>query len=96
MDPAQEAARLLSPALFQRGRFMIAPPSVHSSCWRVFGGGLSAEVRQHTGAGICSYVLKGPDGKTLRQGVASHLESGLWEAMDSLQQLCDGDFPAAA
>lgn len=96
MDTVQQAARLLSPALFGRGRIMVAPPSAHSSCWRIFGGGLSAEVCEHEGAVVCSFVLRGPDGKTLRQGVAGTLASALHRATDLLCQLSEGDHEAAA
>ena len=96
MDAVQQTARLLSPALFQRGRIMVAPPSEHSSCWRVFGGGLSAEVCEHEGAVVCSFVLRGPDGKTLRQGVAGNLASALHRATDLLCQLSERDHEAAA
>ncbi len=96
MDAVQQAARLLSPALFRRGRIMVAPPSAHSSCWRVFGGGLSAEVCEHEAGVMCSFVLRGPDGKTLRQGVAGTLASALRRATDLLCQLYQGDRDAAA
>jgi hypothetical protein len=96
MDAVQQAARLLSPALFRRGRIMVAPPSAHSSCWRVFGGGLSAEVCEHEAAVMCSFVLRGPDGKTLRQGVTGNLVSALHQATDLLCQLSEGDHEAAA
>ena len=95
MDAVQQTARLLSPALFRRGRIIIAPPSAHSSAWRVFGGGLSAEVCPHEGGIVCSFVLRGPDGKTLRQGVAGNLASALHQATDLLCQLFEGNFEAA-
>jgi hypothetical protein len=96
MDAVQQAARLLSPALFRRGRIMVAPPSAHSSCWRVFGGGLSAEVCEHEAAVMCSFVLRGPDGKTLRQGATGNLVSALHQATDFLCQLSEGDHEDAA
>ena len=96
MDVVQQTARLLSPALFGRRRILVALPSRHTPCWRIFGGGLSAEVREHGDAGLCSYTLKGPDGKVLRQGVAFELSSGLQQATDLLHELCDGEYPVAA
>ena len=96
MDAVQQTARLLSPALFQRGRIIVAPPSSHCSCWRVFGGGLSAEVSEHGQDGVSLYVLKGPDGKTLRQGATNTLASALAAAADLLYQLSEGDYEAAA
>lgn len=96
IDAVQQTARLLSPELYRRGRIMVAPPSAHSSCWRVFGGGLSAEVREHDAHEICSYILKGPDGKTLRQGATNSLASALRLATDLLYQLSERDYPAVA
>ncbi len=96
MDAVQQAARLLSPTLFRQGRIMVAPPSSHTSCWRVFGGSLTAEVCEHEGAVVCSFVLRGPDGKTLRQGVAGNLAAALHRATDLLCQLYQGDHEAAA
>lgn len=96
MDVVQQTARLLSPALFGRGRILVAPPSAHTSCWRVFGGGLTAEIREHGNAGLCSYTLKGPDGKILRQGVAFELPSGLQQATELLTDLCNGNYEIAA
>jgi len=96
MDAVQQTARLLSPALFRHGRMLIAPPSQHNSCWRVFGGGLSAEVNAHDDVRVCSYALKGPDGKTLRQGVTSSLAAALRLATELLYLLCKGDYEAAA
>lgn len=97
MDAVQQTAQLLSPTLFGRGRIMIAPPSSHCSCWRIFGGGLSAEVREHNqDDGVCSYVLKGPDGKVVRQGAMNSLASALRIATDLLWQLSEGDCPMAA
>ncbi|HKW27589.1 MAG TPA: hypothetical protein VJN48_17515 [Terriglobales bacterium] len=96
MDAVQQTARLLSSTLFRRGRIMIAPPSAYSTSWRVFGGGLSVEVCEHEGGGLCSFVLRGPDGKTLRQGVAADLASALPRATDLLCQLYEGDHEAAA
>lgn len=96
MDAVRQTARLLSPALFRRGRIMIAPPSAHNSCWRVFGGGLTAEVRILGDDGVCSYVLQGPDGKTLRQGATSSLASALRLGADLICQLYRGDCETAA
>lgn len=97
IDAVQQTAQLLSPTLFVRGRIMIAPPSSHCSCWRVFGGGLSAEVREYNqNDGVCSYVLKGPDGKIVRQGATNTLVSALRVATDLLCQLSEGDCPVAA
>jgi hypothetical protein len=96
MDVVQQTARLLSPALFGRRRIMVAPPSQHTPCWRIFGGGLIAEVREHGDAGLCSYTLKGPDGKILRQGVAFELTSGLQQATQLLDELCSGNYDVAA
>jgi hypothetical protein len=93
MDAVQQAARLLSPALFRRGRIMVAPPSAHNSCWRVFGGSLSAEVCEHEAGVMCSFVLRGPDGKTLRQGVAGTLASALRRATDLLCQFYIATLP---
>jgi len=96
MDAVQQTARLLSPALFRHGRILVAPPSQHHSCWRVFGGGLTAEVDEREDTNVFCYALKGPDGKTLRQGVASSLASALRLATELLYQLCEGDYQAAA
>ena len=96
MDAVQQTARLLSPPLFRHGRMLIAPPSQHNSCWRVFGGGLTAEVNAHDDVRVCSYALKGPDGKTLRQGVTSSLAAALRLATELLYLLCKGDYEAAA
>ncbi|HSB76211.1 MAG TPA: hypothetical protein VLC12_11205 [Terriglobales bacterium] len=96
MDVVQQTARLLSPALFGRGRILVAPPSAQTPCWRVFGGGLTAEVREHGNEGLCSFTLKGPDGKILRQGVAFELTSGLQQAAELLQELSNGDYEIAA
>ena len=96
MDVVQQTARLLSPALFGRQRILVAPPSQHTPCWRVFSGGLTAEVREHGNAGLCSFTLKGPDGKILRQGVAFELSSGLQQATELLRELCNGDCELAA
>ena len=96
MDAVQQTARLLSPALFRHGRMLVAPPSQHNSCWRVFGGGLTAEVNAHDDVRVCSYALKGPDGKTLRQGLTSSLASALRLATELLYQFCEGDYEAAA
>ena len=87
MDAVQQTARLLSPTLFQHGRIIIAPPSAYSSCWRVFGGGVSAEVHQQESGIVCSFVLRGPDGKILRQGATRNLASALHQATDLLCQL---------
>lgn len=96
MDPVQQTARLLSPALLRRGRILIAPPSHHASCWRVFGGGLTAEVGEHRTVGVCTYVLRGPDGKLLRQGITGNLDSALRLAVGLVRQFCHGDVQAAA
>jgi hypothetical protein len=96
MDTVQQTARLLAPALSRRGRIMIAPPSAHSSSWRVFGGGLTAEVRERRELGICSLVLRGPDEKTLHQGVTGNLPSALRLAVELLYQLCAGGGEAAS
>lgn len=96
MDAVQQTAHLLSSALVRHGRILVAPPSQHNSCWRVFGGGLTAEVSEHQDTRVCSYALKGPNGKTLRQGVASSLASSLRLATELLYQLCEGDYQAAA
>ena len=90
MDAVQQTALLLSPTLFRRGRIMIAPPSVHNSCWRVFAGGLTAEVREQRELGVCSLALRGPDEKVLREGVTGNLPSALRLAVDLLHQLCEG------
>ena len=86
-DTVQKTARLIAAALSRYGRMVIAPPSAVASCWRVFAVGLSAEVREHREVGFCSYALKGPDGKILRQGVAPDLFSGLRQAAELLHQL---------
>lgn len=96
MDVVQQTARLLSPALFGRKRILVAPPSQHTPCWRIFGGGLTAEVWEHGSAGLCSYTLKGPDGKILRQGVAFELSSGLQQATELLHELSNGNCELAA
>ncbi|HKU21852.1 MAG TPA: hypothetical protein VJQ50_12615 [Terriglobales bacterium] len=96
MDAVQQTARLLSPALFRHGRILVAPPSRHNCCWRVFGGGLTGEVIAHDDVRVCSYTLKGPDGKILRQGVTSSLASALRLATELLCQLCKDDYEAAA
>lgn len=96
IDAVQQTARLLSPELYRRGRILLAPPSAHSSCWRVFGGGLSAEVHEHEEDDVCSYVLKGPDGKTLRQGVTDNLAAALRVATSLLYDLSDGEYQAVA
>ena len=96
IDAVQETARLLSPALFRRGRIMIAPPSVHNSCWRVFCRGLTAEVRILGDDGVCSYVLQGPDGKTLRQGATGSLASALRLGAELICQLYEGNSETAA
>ena len=96
MDVVQQTAHLLSPALLGRGRILVAPPSQQSQCWRIFGGGLTAEVHEHGDTGLCSYALKGPDGKVLRQGIAFDLSSGLQQATELLHDLCDGNYEVAA
>jgi|GEM_PF-2444387 hypothetical protein len=96
MDAVQQTARLLSPALFRHGRILIAPPSQHNSGWRIFGGGLTAEVSQHPDPSVCSYAVKGPDGKIVRQGITRGLASALRLATELLYQLCKGDYEAAA
>ena len=90
MDAVQQTALLLSPTLFRRGRIMIAPPSAHSSCWRVFAGGLTAEVRERRELGVCSLTLRGPDEKILRQAVTGNLPSALRLAVELLRQFCEG------
>jgi tRNA G37 N-methylase TrmD len=62
----------------------------------VFGGGLIAEICEHERGGLCSFVLRGPDGKTLRQGVAADLASALPQATELLCQLYEGGDEAAA
>lgn len=96
MDAVQQTARLLSPALFRRGRILIAPPSQLASCWRVFGGGLTAEVTEHTSLGVCSYILRGPDGKALRQGATGDLDAALRLAVQLVHQFSSDDTRAAA
>lgn len=96
IDTVQQTARLLSPELYRRGRILLAPPSAHSSCWRVFGGGLSAQVHEHENGEVCSYILKGPDGKILRQGATANLASALRVATNLLYDLSDGDYQAVA
>jgi hypothetical protein len=75
---------------------IIAPPSAQASCWRLFGGGLSAEVHEHEGVGVCSYKVQGPDGKTLRQGVAPDLLAGLRGAMELMGRISNPGQKAAA
>lgn len=87
---------MLSAALLRHGRVIIAPPSQHSSSWRIFGGALMAEVNQQEGMRLCVYAVKGPDGKTLRQGVTSSLASALRLAAELLCQLRAGDYRTAA
>lgn len=94
-DTVQKTANLVSSALFGR-RILIAPPSAHTRCWRIFAGGLSAEVRAHAEVCVCSYALKGPDGKTLRQGVARDLLSALRRAMSLLHDLSAANHRLAA
>jgi hypothetical protein len=96
MDAVQQTARLLSPALFRRGRILIAPPSPLATCWRVFGGGLTAEVTDHPSLGVCSYVLRGPDGKALRHGATGDLHAALRLALEVIHQFSRDDTPAAA
>ena len=95
-DAVQQIAYILSAAAFNQGRVLLAPPSRHSPSWRVFGGGLTGEVRQHGDAQVCSYFLRGPDGKMLRQGVTRNLRTALRTTLDLVHQLSSQDHQAAA
>ena len=78
MTELVKVARLLSPAL--PGRMMIAPPSVTNPAWMLFDGPIDAIIRQYDG-GVCTYVVRGPDGKALRHGVAGELAAALHNAV---------------